>query len=113
MNQLKTSKNLCPGIHTLNKYVTPYWKDWTQTSTKKKEQTADDCKKIWLNVPYLGDKRDHLTKRLIQKLNKCLNENVKFMQCYKTKKLAMFCSIKDQFQPNTNAVYRIKYIHWK
>ena len=38
INKLKTSKNLCPGIHTLNKYVTPYWKDWTQAWTRQENK---------------------------------------------------------------------------
>ena len=53
---------------------------------KTKEQTADDHKKVWLNLPYLGDKGEHLTKSLFQKLNKCFNENVKFIKGYKTNK---------------------------
>ena len=35
---------------------------------KTKEQTFDDRKKVWLNLPYLGDKGDHLTKSLIRKV---------------------------------------------
>ena len=78
---------------------------------KTKVQTVDDRKKIWLNLPYLGDKGDHLTKSLIQKLKKCFNENVKFIKRYKTNKLGMFCSNKDhiQFQQKANVVYRITY----
>ena len=34
--------------------------------------------KKWVNLSYLGDKGDHLTKSLIRKLNKCFDENVKF-----------------------------------
>ena len=72
---------------------------------KTKEQTIDDPKKIWLNLPYLGDKGDHLTKSLIRKLNKCFNENVKFIKRYKT----MFCSNKDhiQVQQKANVIYKI------
>ena len=76
---------------------------------KTKEQTVDDRKKIWLNLSYLGDKGDHLTKSLIRILNKCFNENVKFIKRYKTNKLGMFCSNKDhiQFQTKANVVDRI------
>ena len=78
---------------------------------KTKEQTVDDRKKVWLNLPYLGEKGDHLTKSLIRKLNKCFNENVKFIKRYKTNKLAMFCSNKDhiQLQQKANIIYRITY----
>ena len=73
---------------------------------KTKAQTVDDRKKVWLNLPYLGDKGDHLTKRFIRKLDKCLNENVKFIKLYKTNKLTMFCSNKDhiQFQQKANVI---------
>ena len=76
---------------------------------KTKEQTVDDHKKIWLNLPYLADKGDHLTKSLIRKLNRFLNKNVKFIKRYKTSKLAMFCSNKDhiQFQQKASVIYRI------
>ena len=46
---------------------------------KTKEQTVDDHKKVCLNLPYLGENGDHLTKSLIRKLNKCFNENVKLI----------------------------------
>ena len=76
---------------------------------KTKEQTVDNRKKVWLNLPYLGDKGDHLTKSLIRKLNKCFNENVKLIKRYKTNKLAMFCSNKDHIhiQQKANIIYRI------
>ena len=50
-----------------------------------------------------------MTKSLIRKLNKCFNQNVKFIKRYKTNKLAMFCSNKDniQFQQKANVIYRI------
>ena len=84
-------------------------KRFNSNINKTREQTVGDRKKIWINLPYLGDKGDHLTKSLIQKLNKCFNENVKFIKRYKTNKLRMFCSNKDQiqFQQKANVVYRI------
>ena len=66
-----------------------------------KEQTVGDGKKIWLNLPYLGDKGDHLTKRLIRILNKCFNENEKFIKRYKTNKLERcFVALKIIFSFN-------------
>ena len=46
---------------------------------KTKEQIIDNRKKVWLNLPYLGQKGDPLMKSLIQKLNKHFYENVKFI----------------------------------
>ena len=73
---------------------------------KTKEQTVDDRKKFWLSLPYLGGKGDRLAKILFRKLNKCFNEYVKFIKCYK---LATFCSNKDhiQFQQKANVIHRI------
>ena len=78
---------------------------------KTKEQTVDDHKKVCLNLPYLGENGDHLTKSLIRKLNKCFNENVKFIKRYKTNKRAMYCSNKDhiQLQQRANIICRITY----
>ena len=36
MNKLKTSKNLCPGIHALNKYVNCSWKIELQHEQNKR-----------------------------------------------------------------------------
>ena len=76
---------------------------------KTKERIIDNRKKVWLNLPRLRDKRDHLTKGLIRKLNKYFKENIKFVKLFNTKKLAMFCSSKDQiqFQQKDNVIYRI------
>ena len=35
---------------------------------KTKEQTVDDCKKSWLNFPYLGDKGGHSDKEFNSKI---------------------------------------------
>ena len=44
---------------------------------------------------YLSDKGDYLTKSLIQKLNKCFNENVKFnLQCFVVTKIIFSFSRK-------------------
>ena len=36
---------------------------------KTKEQTVDDRKKIWLNLPYLGDKRRPFDETFNSKIN--------------------------------------------
>ena len=36
--------------------------------------------KVWINLPYLVDKGDHLTKNFIRKLKKCFHENVEFIK---------------------------------
>ena len=51
---------------------------------KTKEQIVDNLTKVWLNLPYLGDKGDYLINSLTRKLSKCFNENMKFIKHYKT-----------------------------
>ena len=60
---------------------------------KTKEQTVDDRKKFWLSLPYLGGKGDRLAKILFRKLNKCFNEYVKFIKCYKLADIDPFNTI--------------------
>ena len=107
MHQLRNLNKLMSWNSYAKQVSNSLLKRLNSNINKAKEQTADDCKKIFLNFPYIGVKGDHLTK--LQKLNKCFNENVKFIQRYKTNKLAMFSIIKDhvQFQPKASVVCRI------
>ena len=79
------------------------------SNINKTKKVADNYKKVWLNLPYLGDTGDHLVKYLIQKLNKSFNKNAKIIKRYKANRLAVFCDNKDhiQFQEKANVVNRI------
>ena len=96
--KLKTSKKLMSWNSYPKQVCNSFLKRLNYNLNKIKEQIIDDLKKVWLNLPYLGDKGDHLTTSLIRKLNKCFNENVKLIKYYETNKLAMFCSNKDYIQ---------------
>ena len=47
--------------------------------------------KIWIRLPYLGNKGEELVKTYIRKLKRCFKTNVKFVSLYDTKTSALFC----------------------
>ena len=79
---------------------------------KKKAVQNDDESviKIWIRLPYLGNKGEELVKTCIRKLKRCFKTNVKFVTLYDTKKCAMFCSVKDKIPTHqkSNVIYTIK-----
>ena len=66
--------------------------------------------KIWIRLPYLGNKGEELVKTCIRKLKRCFKTNVKFVTLYDTKKCAMFCPVKDKnpTHQKSNVIYTIK-----
>ena len=66
--------------------------------------------KIWICLPYLGNKGEELVKTCIRKLKRCFKSNVNFITLYDTKKCAMFCSVKDKIPTHqkSNVIYTIK-----
>ena len=69
----------------------------------------DNRKVIWIRLPYLGNIGDNMKKRCFRKVQNCLKEKVRFITCYQTKKIAMFCSAKDKIinDQKANAIYCI------
>ena len=63
-----------------------------------------------MQFPYLGKKRETLLTSLKQKIKRCIKEDVKFITSYNTKKMAMFCSVKDKVETTqkTNIIYDIQ-----
>ena len=50
---------------------------------------------ICFNLPYTGDKGEHITKSCIRKLRSCTTEKIKFRVRYNTTKLCYFTNTKD------------------
>ena len=79
---------------------------------KKTAVESDDQRvmKIWIRLPYLGNKGEEIVKTRIRKLKRCFKTNVKFVTLYDTKKCAMFCSVKNMIPTHqkSNAIYTIK-----
>ena len=63
----------------------------------------DDRKIIWLRFPYLEKKSETLLTSLRRKKKRCLKEDVKFITSYNTKKMAMFCPVKDKIKTTQKA----------
>ena len=77
-----------------------------KTFPKKVEKEIDDRKIIWIRLPYLGDIGNSMKKSCYKKVQKCLKENVCFITCYETQKIAIFCSANDSI-PNVIIQYKI------
>ena len=79
---------------------------------KKTAVQKDDVSvlKIWIRLPYLGNKGEELVKTCIRKLKRCFKTNVKFVTLYDTKKCAMFCSVKDRIPTyqKSSIIYTMK-----
>ena len=66
--------------------------------------------KIWIPLPYLGNKGEELVKTCVRKLKHRFKTNVKFVTLYDTKKCVLFCFVKDKIPTHQrfNVIYTIK-----
>ena len=55
-----------------------------------------DVETIWINIPYLGDTRDHLLQTLKRKLKRHLINDVRFKVIQSTQKFSYYTNMKDQ-----------------
>ena len=51
---------------------------------------------IWIQLPYVGSKGEHLLKQCIRKVKCSCTTNIKFVVLHKTKKISYFCTVKDK-----------------
>ena len=79
-------------------------------SNRSNEKDDESLIKIWIGLPYLGNKGEDLVKTLIRKLNRCFETNIKFVTLSDTKKCAMFCYVKDNIPTHhkCNVIYTMK-----
>ena len=72
--------------------------------------TDDDMlPKVWIRIPYLGNRGDFLLKSCLNKIQRFLSKPVKFITIYDTKKFSYFVSNKDKLPPlsRSNLVYEV------
>ena len=62
-----------------------------KTAVQKDDEIAI---KIWIRLPYLGNKGEELVKTCIRKLKRCFKTNVKFFTSYDTKECPIFVLLK-------------------
>jgi hypothetical protein len=82
----------------------------SSTSDAVNHDTDDDMlPKIWIRIPYLGNRGDFLLKSCLNKIQRFLSKPVKFITIYDTKKLSYFVSNKDKLPPlsRSNLVYEV------
>ena len=68
-----------------------------QDTTKRvSDESSDDIVKIFIKLPYLGSKGEHLLKSCIRKLKRYSKCNVQFVSLFRSNKFSMFCPTKDK-----------------
>ena len=78
--------------------------------TKISHQTDNEnIPKIWIRLPYLGQKGEFLIKTCISKIQRSQKSPIKFVVLYNTKKISFFTSNKDKVPLNSksNVVYQV------
>jgi predicted RNA-binding Zn-ribbon protein involved in translation (DUF1610 family) len=65
--------------------------------------------KIWIRIPYLGNRGNFLLKSCLNKIQRFFSKPVKFITIYDTKQFSYFVSNKDKLPPlsRSNLVYKI------
>jgi hypothetical protein len=66
------------------------------TSDAVYHDTDDVLPKIWIPIPYLGNRGNFLLKSCLNKIQRFFSKPVKFITIYDTKKLSYFVSNKDK-----------------
>ena len=49
---------------------------------------------IWIRLPYIGNKGEHLLKQCIRKVKRNCNTDIKFVILFNTKKICYYCTVK-------------------
>ena len=68
-----------------------------------------DLPRVWVRLPYLGKRGESLVKSCVSKIRRYLQNPIKFIIVYDTKKVSYFCSNKDKVPElsRSNVVYEI------
>ena len=69
----------------------------------------DNIPTIWIRLPYIGNKGEHLLKQCIRKLKRNCNTDIKFVILYNTEKISYYCTIKDKtpLAQKSSVIYQI------
>ena len=55
----------------------------------------DNIPKVWIRIPYLEIQGENLLSSCLKKIRRCLNQLIKFIVIYNTKKVSYFISNED------------------
>ena len=72
-------------------------------------QTDKNIAKIWIKIPWLGNRGENIIKSCTSKIQRFLTKPVKFIIIYDTKRISFFVSNKDKLPPlsRSNIVYEV------
>ena len=76
----------------------------------KPDACADEnIAKIWIKIPYLGNRGENIIKSCTSKIQRFLAKPVKFIIIYDTKRISFFVSNKDKLPllSGSNLVYEV------
>ena len=71
--------------------------------------TDEIIAKIWIKIPYLGNRGENIIKTCTSKIQRFLTKPIKFLIIYDTKRISFFVSNKDKLPPlsRSNLVYEV------
>ena len=80
-----------------------------ESSDKNHQADNENIPKIWIRLPYLGQKGEFLIKTCISTIQRWQKSATKFVVLYNTKKISFFTSNKDKVPLNSksNVVYQV------
>ena len=92
----------------IRKLKTKY-ENYLTSNSNAESQTDENIAKIWIKIPYLGNRRENIIKSCTSKIQKFLTKPVKFIIIYDTKRIPFFVSNKDKLPPlsRSNLVYEV------
>ena len=70
-------------------------------------KTDENIAKIWIRIPYVGNRGENMIKSWTSKIQRFLTKPVKFIVSYDTKRISFFVLNKDKVPPlsRSNLVY--------
>ena len=69
----------------------------------------DDATKIYIRVPFVGEKGEQFVKSCVRKLRRYTKRNIFYVTLYNTNKFSMFCPTKDKIpvHQRSNVIYEL------
>ena len=66
---------------------------------------------IWIWLPYIGNKGEHLLKQCIRNVKRIYTTDIKFVILYNTKKISYYCTVKDKISivQRSSVIYHITF----
>ena len=92
----------------IRKLKTKY-ENYSTFNSNADSQTDENIAKIWIKIPYLGNRGENIIKPCTSKIQRFLTKPIKFLIIYDTKRILFFVSNKDKLPPlsRSNLVYEV------